>query len=136
MVVVRREGAVLTVAENGFGKRTLISDYPVRKRGGKGVITMKISARNGDVLVLKEVVESDELMFISRKGLIIRQAAKDISVIGRNTQGVRLMHLGEGDRVVDVAHVAEKELVNGLDEGAEESGPEPPEPTGENGEDA
>jgi DNA gyrase subunit A len=136
MVVVRREGAVLTVAENGFGKRTLISDYPVQKRGGKGVITMKISTRNGEVLVLKEVVESDELMLISRKGLIIRQTAKDVSVIGRNTQGVRLMNLGEGDRVIDVAHVAEREPVNGLDENAEDNEPEPPEPTGENGEDA
>jgi DNA gyrase subunit A len=136
MVVVRREGAVLTVAENGFGKRTLISDYPVQKRGGKGVITMKISARNGEVLVLKEVVDSDELMLISRKGLIIRQAAKDVSVIGRNTQGVRLMHLGEGDRVVDVAHVAEREPENALEGDLGESGAGKNAQEGENHEDA
>ncbi|MFO7768206.1 MAG: DNA gyrase subunit A [bacterium] len=109
MVVVRREGTLLTVAENGFGKRTRISDYPVQHRGGKGVITMKASERNGDVLTLKEVVDSDELMLISRKGTIIRQPAEEISTIGRNTQGVRLMNVPGRDRVVDVARVMEKE---------------------------
>ena len=111
MVVVRREGYILTAAELGYGKRTKISDYPVQRRGGKGVITMKSCDRNGDVLTLQEVVDSDELMLITRKGQIIRQSAGDISVIGRNTQGVRLMNMGEGDAVVDVARVAEKEEV-------------------------
>jgi DNA gyrase subunit A len=122
MVVVRRSGAaVLTVAENGYGKRTQIEDYPVQKRGGKGVITMKISERNGDVLTLKEVVDSDELMLISKNGLIIRQAARDVSVIGRNTQGVRVMNMGEGDTVVDVSRVVEEETTDPLENGA---GPE------------
>ncbi len=109
MVVVRREGCILTAAEYGYGKRTRISDYPLQRRGGKGVITMKSCDRNGDVLTLQEVVESDELMLITRNGLIIRQAAKEISIIGRNTQGVRLMNMGKGDMVVDVARVVEKE---------------------------
>ncbi len=109
MVVVRREGYILTVAEFGYGKRTKISEYPVRRRGGKGVLTMKSSDRNGDVLTVQEVVDTDELMLINRSGLIIRQAARDISVIGRNTQGVRLMNIEEGDTIVDVARVAEKD---------------------------
>lgn len=109
MVVIRREGYILTVAELGYGKRTKISEYPVRRRGGKGVLTMKSSVRNGDVLTVQEVVDTDELMLINRSGLIIRQAAKDISVIGRNTQGVRLMNIKEGDTIVDVARVAEKD---------------------------
>lgn len=109
MVVIRREGYILTVAELGYGKRTKISEYPVRRRGGKGVLTMKSSVRNGDVLTVQEVVDTDELMLINRSGLIIRQAAKDISVIGRNTQGVRLMNIKEGDTIVDVARVAEQD---------------------------
>jgi len=110
MVVVRREGFILAVAENGYGKRTKISDYNAQHRGGRGVITIKCSDRNGDVLTLQEVVDSDELMLITRNGLIIRQAAHEISVMGRNTQGVRLMNMGEGDVVVDVARVAEEEI--------------------------
>jgi DNA gyrase subunit A len=109
MVVIRREGYILTVAELGYGKRTKISEYPVRRRGGKGVLTMKSSARNGDVLTVQEVVDTDELMLINKSGLIIRQAARDISVIGRNTQGVRLMNIREGDTIVDVARVAESD---------------------------
>ncbi len=110
MVVVRREGYILAVAENGYGKRTRISDYNAQHRGGRGVITIKCSDRNGDVLTLQEVVDSDELMLITRNGIIIRQAAREISVMGRNTQGVNLMNMGDGDFVVDVARVAEEEI--------------------------
>ncbi|MFC1530137.1 DNA gyrase C-terminal beta-propeller domain-containing protein [Gemmatimonadota bacterium] len=98
---------------DGYGKRTKISDYNAQHRGGRGVITIKCSDRNGDVLTLQEVVDSDELMLITRNGLIIRQAAHEISVMGRNTQGVRLMNMGEGDFVVDVARVAEEEINGG-----------------------
>ncbi len=126
MVVVRREGFILTVAENGYGKRTKISDYHVQRRGGRGVITIKCSERNGDVLTLQEVVDSDELMLITRKGLIIRQGAREISVIGRNTQGVRLMNMGKGDVVVDIARVAEEEINGG--ENNNEAQPDQEEP--------
>ena len=115
MVVVRREGFILAVAENGYGKRTKISDYNVQHRGGRGVITIKCSDRNGDVLTLQEVVDSDELMLVTHNGLIIRQGAREISVMGRNTQGVRLMHMGEGDVVVDIARVAEEKINGGED---------------------
>ncbi len=113
MVVVRREGFILAVAENGYGKRTKISDYNVQHRGGRGVITIKCSDRNGDVLTLQEVVDSDELMLVTHNGLIIRQGAHEISIMGRNTQGVRLMNMGEGDVVVDIARVAEEEINGG-----------------------
>lgn len=124
MVVVRREGCVLTISEYGYGKRTKISDYPVQRRGGKGVITMKSCDRNGDVLTLQEVIDSDELMLITRNGLIIRQGAGGISMMGRNTQGVRVMNMGPGDMVVDIARVAEEEISNGVT-GLESEGREP-----------
>jgi len=131
MVIVRREGYILTVAELGYGKRTKISDYPVQRRGGKGVITMKSCDRNGDVLMLQEVVDTDELMLITRNGLIIRQAAGKVSVIGRNTQGVRLMNMGDGDKVVDVARVAEKDQTEISSAGAVDIAEETPESGGE-----
>ncbi len=126
MVVVRREGCILTVSELGYGKRSQISDYPVQKRGGQGVLTMKECERNGDVLSLREVVDEDELMIITRRGQIIRQAASGVSVMGRNTQGVRVMNMSEGDLVVDVTRVAEEDI-NGTalsDPPASESGAE------------
>ncbi len=106
MVVVKREGTLLTVCENGFGKRSNISDYRITNRGGKGVINIKTTERNGKVIVVKEVVDSDDLMLISKNGILVRISVKDISTIGRNTQGVKLMNLGEGDRLIDVARVA------------------------------
>jgi DNA gyrase subunit A len=105
MVVVKRDTTLLSVTENGYGKRSSISDYRVTNRGGKGIINIKATERNGKVVTIKEVVDEDELMLITQKGIIIRQPVKQISVIGRNTQGVRLINLGAGDRVVDVARV-------------------------------
>jgi DNA gyrase subunit A len=109
MVVIKREATLLVVTENGFGKRTPISDYRVTNRGGKGVINVKTSERNGKVVAIKEVLEEDELMIITEKGIIIRQPVKQIKEIGRNTQGVKLINLDEGDRVVDVARVVKSE---------------------------
>jgi DNA gyrase subunit A len=96
MVVIKREATLLVVTENGFGKRTPISDYRVTNRGGKGVINVKTSERNGKVVAIKEVLEEDELMIITEKGIIIRQPVKQIKEIGRNTQGVKLINLDEG----------------------------------------
>ena len=105
MVVVKRDATLLTVAEKGYGKRTNISDYRVTNRGGKGIINMKCTEKNGKVVDIKEVVTDDELMLITQKGIIIRQPVKQISVIGRATQGVKLINLGAGDKLVDVARV-------------------------------
>lgn len=109
MVVVKRDATLLVVSENGYGKRSNISDYPLQHRGGKGVITIKNTARNGDVVTIKETVETDELMIITQGGVVIRLPIRGVSVIGRNTQGVKLINLDEGDKVVDVARVVSEE---------------------------
>jgi len=109
MVVVKRGATLLVVSENGYGKRSNISDYPLQHRGGKGVITIKNTARNGDVVTIKETVETDELMIITQGGVVIRLPIRGVSVIGRNTQGVKLINLDEGDKVVDVARVVSEE---------------------------
>jgi DNA gyrase subunit A len=109
MVVVKREGTLLSVTENGYGKRTNISEYRVTNRGGKGIINIKASARNGEVVTIKEVVDDDELILITKKGITNRQRVGAIKTISRNTQGVRLISLGDGDKVIDVARVAKGE---------------------------
>ncbi|MDN5354194.1 MAG: gyrase subunit [Candidatus Cloacimonadota bacterium] len=112
MVVVKREGTLLTISENGYGKRTVISDYKVTKRGSKGVITLKTTKRNGKLISLMEVVDNDDLMIVTKKGMIIRQSVNKISIIGRNTQGVRLIQLNEDDSVYDITRIiAEEEEV-------------------------
>jgi DNA gyrase subunit A len=119
MVVIRREATLLVVTEKGYGKRTDISDYRVTNRGGKGVINLKVTDKVGEVVAIKEALDSDELMIITQKGIVIRQPIGKIKVIGRNTQGVRLINLDSGDRVVDVARVIpEEEEANGAGEEA------------------
>ncbi len=100
---------VLTVSEFGFGKRSAAYEYPVQGRGGKGVITLKTSERNGQVVGVLSVADEDELMLITDSGVIIRIKVGEIKVIGRNTQGVKLINLDEGQRVVGVARLAEAE---------------------------
>ncbi|MDY0130174.1 MAG: DNA gyrase subunit A [Methanosarcina vacuolata] len=105
---------LLTVTENGFGKRTEYSQYPAHRRGGKGVITIITNERNGPVSRVRSVADDDELIFTSADGIIIRIPAKDISIQGRNTQGVRIMNLKPGDTVAGIARIqngkAEKNL--------------------------
>ena len=113
MVVVKREGTLLTVCQNGYGKRTQVSDYRVTHRGGLGVIDIKTTDRNGYVVAVKEVVDDDELMIISEQGILIRLPIRDIKVIGRNTQGVTVINLSENDRVIDVARVVASAEGNG-----------------------
>ena len=106
MVVVRREDAtLLVVSEGGMGKRTEIDAYRLQTRGGKGVINLKTSEKTGHVVAIMSVVPEDELMVITRKGVINRQRIDEIRVIGRATQGVRLVSLDKGDVVMDVARV-------------------------------
>jgi DNA gyrase subunit A len=100
---------ILTVAEGGFGKRTEMDEYRLQSRGGKGIITMKTTEKTGRVIGVQLVGADDQLMLITNAGKIIRLRINDIRVIGRNTQGVRLIDLEEGERVVSLARLAEKE---------------------------
>ncbi len=113
MVVIRREATLLVVTEKGLGKRSELSEYRVQKRGGKGIITLKRTEKTGSIVALKEVLPDDELMMITRHGVIIRVPVSGIRVIGRNTQGVRVMNLDSGDTVVDVTRVVREENGNG-----------------------
>jgi DNA gyrase subunit A len=99
--------SILSVTENGFGKRTAVADYPVRNRGGKGVFTIKTSERNGKAIGALQVVDDDEIMMITNGGKIIRTNMKNVRVIGRNTQGVNLFRLGAGEKVVGMDRMAE-----------------------------
>ena len=109
MEVVVPHTSLLTVTENGYGKRSLASEYRIQNRGGSGIFTVKRTKKTGDVVGVKAITDEDELMIISNKGKIIRLRAADIPVQGRSTQGVRLITLEEGERVVAVAKLAEKE---------------------------
>lgn len=102
-------GTILSVTEKGYGKRTPIEEYPRQSRGGKGVITIKTTERNGKLVGVQQIIEQDEVMLITDKGKIIRLPGGDISVIGRNTQGVKLIDLENGERVMAVTRLAEKE---------------------------
>jgi len=114
MVVVKKDATLLTVTENGYGKRSALEEYAVKHRGGKGIINMKTTARNGKVVTIKEVRDGDQVMIITKNGIVIRCPISQVSVIGRNTQGVRLINLEDEDRVVDVAHLAmDEEEENG-----------------------
>ncbi len=124
MVVLRRDATLLVVSEKGMGKRSKVSDYRVQRRGGKGIITLKRTEKTGSIVALREVLADDELMMITRHGVIIRVPVDGIRVIGRNTQGVRVMSLDAGDTVVDVARVvnedAETEEVTIVSEGRDQ----------------
>jgi DNA gyrase subunit A len=116
-------GTVLTVSGNGYGKRTSIEEYRLQSRGGKGIINIKTTGRNGPVVGVKFLRGDEEVMLITEKGMIIRLDTADISTIGRNTQGVRLIQLEEGDHLVSVARLAERV------EGEEPAGVPPAEPS-------
>jgi len=126
MVVVRPESTLLVVTERGMGKRSKVDAYRLQRRGGKGVINIKTSSKTGNVVAIKAVQEGEELMLITRNGVVNRQRVDEIRVIGRATQGVRLVNLDEGDAVVDVARViSENGEENGAGEGLAEAAPEP-----------
>jgi DNA gyrase subunit A len=120
MVIVRRQATLLTITEKGMGKRSELDEYRVQHRGGRGIITLKRADKTGDVIALKEVLPDDELMMITKKGIMIRVPVEGIRITGRNTQGVRIMNLVPGDLVVDVARVVKEDDAEGED--AEENG--------------
>jgi len=140
----RPQGTILSVTERGYAKRTQIEDYRLQGRGGSGIINLKVTDKTGPVVQVMEVAEEDQVMVITAFGKIIRTHVRAISILGRPTQGVRLIHLDEGDTVVAVARVAEPdedEETAAAPEGGS-AAPEPggvpagPDPAGGNGKDA
>jgi DNA gyrase subunit A len=115
LLVIKRQGSILVVTEHGYGKRSDINDYRITRRGGKGVITVKTSDKVGNMISMMEVTDNEELMIISTQGMVIRQGVKDIRVMGRNTQGVRVIRLKENDSIADIAKFVPEEDENGVE---------------------
>jgi DNA gyrase subunit A len=109
MEMLNRGASILTVSEKGYGKRTEMEEYRLQSRGGKGIITMKATEKTGRIVGGQQVTDDDQLMLVTNNGKIIRLRMRDIRVIGRTTQGVRLIDVEEGERVVSLARLAEKE---------------------------
>src|SRR4051812_20688693 len=117
MDVLSPGGTILSVTEQGYGKRTEIDEYRIQSRGGVGIINIQTSDRNGKVIGVAQVSDDDELMLITQQGKILRMASKDIRTIGRSTQGVRLIDIEGDDRAVSIALLAEKDDVLGKEDG-------------------
>ena len=125
LIVPRGDGAVLTATENGYGKRTGITEYPAKSRATKGVVSIKVSERNGRVVGAVQVNEEDEIMLICDQGTLVRTRAAEVSTVGRNTQGVTLIRTGADEHVVGLQRIDEIEELVILDEdSAEEAGAE------------
>jgi DNA gyrase subunit A len=121
------QDSILVVSENGYGKRTLVEDYRITNRGGKGVKTLNVTDKTGDVIAVKDITDEDDLMITTKRGIMIRMAAADLRVMGRATQGVRLINLKSGESIASVAKVPAsepEELTEGL-EGGPEAGATP-----------
>jgi DNA gyrase subunit A len=124
--LVEPNKVLLTITELGYGKRSAFEEYGVIKRGGMGVINIKVTDKNGKAVAIKSVKDDDELLVITQSGIAIRTPANQISVIGRNTQGVRVIKLAEGDKVTSLAVVQEKENGNGRAAPAQPPAPQAP----------
>jgi DNA gyrase subunit A len=107
MIIPRPGGQILAVSENGYGKRTAVEEFPVKGRAGQGVIGIQASTRNGAIVSALQVFDGDEIMLISDKGTLVRTRVDEVGLQGRNTQGVRLIKLKEGERLVGVERVEE-----------------------------
>lgn len=122
MVVLENDGTLLTLCQNGYGKRTAVEEYPRRSRGTMGVIDIKASERNGPVVSCKQVEEDDEVMMVTQNGIMIRTPVSGINTIGRNTQGVRVINVDDGDFVIDMTRVVREDAeVEDLEDGDEEA---------------
>jgi DNA gyrase subunit A len=122
LIVPNETGDILTATENGYGKRTPIGEYPAKSRATKGVVSIKVSERNGSVVGAVQVDENDEIMLISDQGTLVRTRAAEVSTVGRNTQGVTLIRTVDGEHVVGLQRIDEVEEVAELvdaDENAE-----------------
>ena len=112
--------SILVVSENGYGKRTLVEDYRITNRGGKGVKTLNVTDKTGDVIAIKDITDEDDLMITTKRGIMIRMAAADLRVMGRATQGVRLINLKSGESIASVAKVPSsevEEVIEGIEGG-------------------
>ncbi len=111
MVVIKNthEATVLAISENGYGKRSLVDDYREQSRGGKGVITLKVTPKTGNLIALKEVSDNDDLMVITERGKVIRMQCKGIRTMGRNTQGVRIMRLDDDGKIAAITRVVNED---------------------------
>ena len=127
LMIADPDEAVLTATENGYGKRTPVGDYPVHSRGGQGVISIQTTARNGRVVGAVQVKPGEEIMLISDHGTLVRTRVDEVSMVGRNTQGVRLINVGEGEKLVGVERIAEEsDAVDAAEPGVEaDPGPDP-----------
>jgi DNA gyrase subunit A len=107
LIVPRGDGAILTATENGYGKRTPLEDYPAKSRATQGVVSIKVSERNGKVVGAVQVDETDEIMLISNMGTLVRTRVGEVSTVGRNTQGVRLIRTADEEKVVGLQRIEE-----------------------------
>lgn len=119
LVVPKNDGEILTATQNGYGKRTKLSEYPTKSRNTKGVISIKVSERNGKVVAAAQVVESDQIMLITDAGTLVRTRVSEVSIVGRNTQGVRLIRTAEDEQVVSLEPVCEMDEDEGDENSAE-----------------
>lgn len=129
MVIVKREGTLLVATQNGYGKRTDVMQYRVQKRAGKGVMTMRTTKKIGKMIGIMEVVDSDDLMIITDKGVLIRQSVESIRSIGRVTQGVKLLRLDENTKISSITRVIREEMEPPQDDENEVQTSEEPQPT-------
>ena len=109
MTIKRAKTAILVVSEHGYGKRSELDEYRVSHRSGKGVFTMKSTEKTGTMVSIREVLDNDDVVVVTARGVVIRQPAKEIREAGRNTQGVRLIRLDEGDKIAAIAVVPTEE---------------------------
>ncbi|WP_323159270.1 DNA gyrase C-terminal beta-propeller domain-containing protein, partial [Pseudomonas marginalis] len=109
LIIPRAEGDILTVTENGYGKRTNEREYPTKSRATQGIISIKVSERNGQVVGAIQVEETDQIMMITDAGTLVRTRVSEVSIVGRNTQGVTLIRTAEDEKVVGLQRVAEPE---------------------------
>ena len=120
LVVPKGEGAILTATQNGYGKRTQLSEYPTKSRNTKGVISIKVSERNGKVVAATQVEETDQIMLITDVGTLVRTRVSEVSIVGRNTQGVRLIRTADDEHVVSLERVCDADEEDSLEESSSE----------------
>ena len=120
LVVPKGEGEILTATQNGYGKRTQLSEYPTKSRNTKGVISIKVSERNGKVVAATQVEETDQIMLITDAGTLVRTRVSEVSIVGRNTQGVRLIRTADDEHVVSLERVCDADEEDSLEESGSE----------------
>ena len=119
MNVANEDAQLLVVTQNGYGKRTAINEYPLQNRGGKGVFTIKMTAKKGALAVMKVVTLGEEVMLITQNGTIVRTSVDGISKLGRQTQGVKIMDVASGDKVVAISNISSEEKQDEIADEAE-----------------